>query len=43
VLSRDYPVVQGVILMLGIAVVLVNAMVDLLLGLVDPRSLIRHA
>lgn len=43
VLSRDYPVIQGVILMLGIAVVLVNTLVDVLLGLVDPRSIIRTA
>lgn len=43
VLARDYPVIQGVILMLGIAVVLVNTLVDVLLGIVDPRSLIRTA
>jgi peptide/nickel transport system permease protein len=43
VLNRDYPVVQGVILMLGIAVVLVNTLVDILLGIVDPRSTIRTA
>lgn len=43
VLARDYPVIQGVILMLGIAVVLVNTFVDILLGIVDPRSLIRTA
>lgn len=43
VLARDYPVIQGVILMLGIAVVLVNTFVDILLGIVDPRSLIRMA
>jgi peptide/nickel transport system permease protein len=41
VLNRDYPVIQGVILMLGIAVVLVNTAVDILLGMVDPRSIIR--
>jgi peptide/nickel transport system permease protein len=43
VLSRDYPVIQGVILMLGAAVVFVNTLVDVLLGLVDPRSVIRSA
>jgi len=41
VLNRDYPVIQGVILMLGMAVVLVNTLVDILLGVVDPRSIIR--
>jgi peptide/nickel transport system permease protein len=40
-LNRDYPVIQGVILMLGMAVVLVNTLVDILLGVVDPRSIIR--
>ncbi|MGH2402841.1 MAG: ABC transporter permease, partial [bacterium] len=43
VLARDYPVIQGVILMLGIAVVAVNTLVDVLLGIVDPRSIIRTA
>ena len=43
VLSRDYPVIQGVILVLGITVVVVNAIVDILLGLLDPRSLARQA
>jgi peptide/nickel transport system permease protein len=43
VLSRDYPVIQGVILVLGITVVVVNAIVDILLGVLDPRSLARQA
>ncbi|HUK11176.1 MAG TPA: ABC transporter permease subunit [Stellaceae bacterium] len=37
---RDYPVVQGAVLMLGTVVMLVNLAVDLLYGLVNPR--IRH-
>jgi peptide/nickel transport system permease protein len=41
VLARDYPVIQGVVLLLGITVVLVNTLVDSVLGIVDPRSLIR--
>lgn len=38
---RDYPVVQGGILLTATLVILVNLLVDLLYGLVNPR--IRHA
>jgi dipeptide transport system permease protein len=38
---RDYPVVQGGILIVATLVILVNLIVDLLYGLVNPR--IRHA
>lgn len=34
---RDYPMIQGVILMVGIAYVFINLVVDLLYGLFDPR------
>jgi peptide/nickel transport system permease protein len=34
---RDFPVVQGVVLMAGILILGVNLVVDLLYGLVDPR------
>ncbi|HTZ76907.1 MAG TPA: ABC transporter permease subunit [Stellaceae bacterium] len=37
---RDYPVLQGGVLMLGSVVMLVNLIVDLLYGVVNPR--IRH-
>jgi peptide/nickel transport system permease protein len=43
VIGGDYPVVQGMILVLGITVVVVNLVVDVLLGLLDPRSLVRRA
>jgi peptide/nickel transport system permease protein len=43
VLSRDYPVIQGIILVLGLTVVLANTIVDLLLAALDPRSLTRGA
>jgi len=39
VLQSDYPVVQGVVLMLGVSVVVINTVVDVLLGVLDPRSL----
>ena len=40
VLSRDYPVVQGGILLVATIVITVNLIVDLLYGVVNPR--IRH-
>jgi peptide/nickel transport system permease protein len=36
-LSQDYPVVQGVILVVAVAVVLTNLLVDLVYGWLDPR------
>jgi peptide/nickel transport system permease protein len=41
ILARDYPVVQGVTLLLGVAVVVVNTAVDTALALIDPRVLRR--
>lgn len=41
VYRRDYPVVQGGVLLLALMVVAVNLLVDLLYGVVNPR--IRHA
>ncbi len=38
---RDYPVLQGGILLIGAVVMAVNLIVDLAYGLVNPR--IRHA
>jgi len=38
-LVKNYPVVQGIILTLGAAIVIVNAIVDATLALVDPRTL----
>ena len=38
VLSGDYPVVQGIVLVLGTSVVTVNAAVDLALAALDPQS-----
>jgi peptide/nickel transport system permease protein len=39
----DYPVIQIVILVLGITVAVVNTVVDITLGLLDPRSQVRQA
>ena len=37
ILARDYPVIQGVVIVSVVAVVLINLLVDLLYGVVDPR------
>ncbi|WP_329585233.1 ABC transporter permease [Streptomyces sp. NBC_01005] len=40
ILQKDYPLVQGIVLVYGIGVLLVNLVVDLLLAVLDPRSTI---
>jgi peptide/nickel transport system permease protein len=42
ILSKDYPVVQGIVLVYGLGVLLVNLAVDVGLALLDPRSTIRE-
>lgn len=37
ILSRDYPVVQGAVLLIAISFIIVNLLVDLVYGFVDPR------
>lgn len=37
IFKRDYPVVEGTVLILAVLVVVVNLVVDVLYGLVDPR------
>lgn len=37
VLSRDYPVVQGSVLLIAVSFIIVNLLVDLVYGLIDPR------
>jgi peptide/nickel transport system permease protein len=36
-ISRDFPVVQGIILMVGAAVLLINLLVDILYAYIDPQ------
>ncbi|WP_198663979.1 ABC transporter permease [Jiangella endophytica] len=43
ILQKDYPVVQGIVLVYGALVLLVNLVVDLVLAALDPRSTIREA
>lgn len=38
VVQKDYPTIQGVLLVLGATVLFMNLVVDLVLGLLDPRS-----
>jgi peptide/nickel transport system permease protein len=40
ILQKDFPMVQGIVLVYGVAVLLVNLLVDVLLALLDPRSTI---
>ncbi|MEV0389341.1 ABC transporter permease [Nonomuraea sp. NPDC050643] len=42
ILQKDYPMVQGVVLVYGAGVLLVNLLVDVLLAVLDPRSTIRE-
>ncbi|MBC9716586.1 ABC transporter permease [Streptomyces sp. TRM66268-LWL] len=42
ILQKDYPVVQGIVLVYGAGVLLVNLLVDVVLALLDPRSAIRE-
>ena len=37
ILRRDYPVIQGVILLFSFVYVLVNLLIDILYTLLDPR------
>ena len=38
ILQRDYPVIQGTLLLIALALVLVNWLVDLLYVILDPRT-----
>jgi peptide/nickel transport system permease protein len=42
VTTKDYQVVQGITLVLGVTVVVVNAIVDIVLAIVDPRTLTKQ-
>jgi ABC-type dipeptide/oligopeptide/nickel transport system permease component len=42
VVAQDYPLAQAIMLLLGATVLVVNLVVDLILGVVDPRSTIKE-
>lgn len=39
IIARDYPIIQGVVLTIGAIAILINLVIDILLGLIDPRTL----
>ena len=41
--QRDYPVITGVFLMVGVAVMMINLLVDLSYGLLDPKVRVRSS
>ncbi|HEV2782742.1 MAG TPA: ABC transporter permease [Actinophytocola sp.] len=43
ILAKDYPLVQGIVLVYGLGVLLVNLAVDVALAVLDPRSAIRES
>lgn len=43
ILNKDYPLVQGIVLLLGGIAMVANTLVDVVLALLDPRSQIRES
>ncbi len=43
VIRKDYPVVQALVFLLGATVLITNLVVDVVLAILDPRSIIRSA
>lgn len=43
ILAKDYPVVQGIVLVYGAGVLAINLLVDVALAALDPRSAIRES
>ncbi len=39
IIYKDYPMVQGIILVIGTIAILINLLIDIILGLIDPRTL----
>jgi peptide/nickel transport system permease protein len=39
IVNRDYPLIQGIVLVLGLLATLINLVVDVVLGIVDSRTL----
>ncbi|MDU9268679.1 ABC transporter permease [Staphylococcus coagulans] len=40
--ARDYPVIQGIVLMMGVIVVLANMLSDMLILFLDPKQRLQH-
>jgi len=43
IVSKDYPVVQGIVLVYGVLVLVINTLVDVAIAVLDPRSTIGDA
>jgi len=39
IIYRDFPVIRGIILTIGVIAILINLLIDIVLGLIDPRTL----
>jgi len=39
IINRDYPVIQGIVLVIGAIAIAINLVIDVLLGVIDPRTL----
>ncbi|MFS0734131.1 ABC transporter permease [Microbacterium sp. 1P10UB] len=39
IIFRDFPVIQGIVLTVGAMAILINLLIDIVLGLIDPRTL----
>lgn len=39
IISRDFPVIQGTVLVLGMVAVVINILIDVALAIIDPRNL----
>jgi len=39
IVNKDYPVIQGIILVLGAMAIVINLLIDIVLGAIDPRTL----
>lgn len=39
ILAKDYPVIQGMVLVLGLMAALITLLIDTVLGIIDPRTL----
>ena len=40
--ARDYPVIQGIVLMMGVIVVLANMLSDMLILFLDPKQRLQY-
>lgn len=39
IIYKDYPAIQGIILVIGGLAIVINLLVDVVLGIIDPRAL----